>query len=113
MKKPNPLRQILFALAFVFALTAFIPAAHQVDAQAKTYKISANPKWQKAPVMKKTGTYAVTAKKMILTFHLSHQKTELTNLPSVRSKLLDQMKKILATGIREQPAATAAVIFPL
>lgn len=63
VKKFSALKHILLALAFAFAVTAFIPAVNTVEAQAKTIKITANPKWQKAPVMRKTGKYAVTQKK--------------------------------------------------
>lgn len=62
-KKISALKHILLALAFAFAVTAFIPAVNTVEAQAKTIKISTGSKWQKAPVIKKTGTYAVTQKK--------------------------------------------------
>lgn len=63
-KKFLALKHVLLALAFAFAVTAFIPAVNTVEAQAKTTKkFTANPKMQKAPVLKKTGTYAITQKK--------------------------------------------------
>lgn len=61
-EKFSALKHILLALAFAFAVTAFIPAVNTVEARAKTIKITANPKSQKAPVMK-TGKYAITQKK--------------------------------------------------